>query len=153
MQVMKDTTAKVDLMRAEAVIPKKELLQILEDNPFEHLSSSVHVMDNQRGSGHELAGVSLYSNARGWMAQVNWRAIVDADEITLRVGDGDSGERAYELRDQDHSRLAVGDDDGGDPVSADEVSALVAQSPLAKSWEEDVVGVLKETRERQATVH
>lgn len=152
MRVMNYATAKVDLMRAEAVIPKKELLQILEDNPFEHLSSSVHVMDNQRGSGHELAGVSLYSNARGWMAQVNWRAIVDADEITLRVGDGDSGERAYELRDRDHARLAVGDD-GGDPVSADEVSALVAQSPLAKSWEEDVVGVLKETRERQATVH
>jgi len=29
----------------------------------------------------------------------------------------------------------------------------VAQSALAKSWEEDVVGVLKETRERQATLH
>ena len=139
-------------MSADAVIPKNQLLQILEDSPFEHLSSSVHVMDNQRGSGHELAGVSLYSNARGWMAQVNWRAIVEADEITLRVGDGDSGERAYELRDEHHTRLAVGDE-GGDPVSADEVSALMAQSPLAKSWEEDVVGVLKETRERQATLH
>lgn len=139
-------------MEFDSMIPKEQLLQILEESPFEHLTSSVHVMDNERGSGHELAGVSIYSNARGWTAQVNWRAVVEADEITLRVGDGDSGERAYELRDEHRSRLAVGDEEG-DPVSADEVSALVARSPLAKSWEEDVVGVLKETRERQATLH
>ena len=139
-------------MSTEALIPKNQLLKILQDSPFEHLTSSVHVMDNQRGSGHELAGVSLYSNAKGWTAQVNWRAHIESDEITLRVGDGDSGERAYELRDQHRSRLVVGDE-GRAPVSADEVSALVAQSPLAKSWEEDVVGVLKETRERQATLH
>ncbi|MEX0373881.1 hypothetical protein [Spiribacter pallidus] len=139
-------------MTTDAMIAKEELLQILEESPFEHLTSSVHVMDNQKGKGHELAGVSLYSNARGWMAQVNWRAVIDADEITLRVGDGDSGERAYELRGEDHARLSVEDDDG-DLVSADEISALVARSPLAKSWEEDVVGVLKDTRERQATLH
>ncbi len=139
-------------MSTDAMIPKKKLLEILEDAPFEHLTSSVHVMDTSRSSGHELAGVSLYSNARGWMAQVNWRAVIDADEITLRVGDGDSGERAYELRDETHSRMAVGDD-CGTPVSADEISAMMAQSQLAKSWEEDVVGVLRETRERQATLH
>lgn len=139
-------------MSSDSLIPKEELLRILKDAPFEHLTSSVHVMDTERKSGHELAGVSLYSNARGWMAQVNWRAVIDSDEITLRVGDGDSGERAYELRDEHHSRLAVGDE-GGAPVSADEVSAMMAQSELAKSWEEDVVGVLRETRERQATLH
>ncbi len=139
-------------MNADAMIPKEQLMQILEESPFEHLTSSVHVMDRQRSSGQELAGVSLYSNARGWTAQVNWRAVIDADEITLRVGDGDTGERAYELRDEHRSQLAVGDE-GGSPVSADELSALVAQSALAKSWEEDVVGVLKETRERQATLH
>lgn len=139
-------------MSTESFIPKDKLLKILQDSPFEHLTSSVHVMDNEKGNGHELAGVSLYSNAKGWTAQVNWRAVIDADEITLRVGDGDSGERAYELRDQHRSRLGV-EDEGGSLVSADEVSALVAQSPLAKSWEEDVVGVLKQTRERQATLH
>jgi len=139
-------------MDIDSMIPKEQLLKILEEFPFEHLTSSVHVMDNDQGSGQELAGVSIYSNARGWTAQVNWRAVVEADEITLRVGDGDSGERAYELRDEYRSRLSVGDEEG-DLVSADEVSALVARSPLAKSWEEDVVGVLKETRERQATLH
>jgi hypothetical protein len=143
---------EVKPMNADHRIRKQQLLEILEESPFEHLTSSVHVMDQDRGGRHELAGVSIYSNTRGWMAQVNWRAVVDTDEITLRVGDGDSGERAYELRDERRMRLSV-EDEGGLPVSEDELSALVAQSPLAKSWEEDVVGVLKETRERQATVH
>jgi len=127
-------------------------MQMLEDAPFEHQTSSVHVLDGPVGERHELAGVSIYSNAQGWMAQVNWRAVVDSDEITLRVGDMDSGERPYELRDSHRVRVSI-EDEGGAPVSEDEMSALVAQSPLAKTWEEDVVSVLKESQDRQATVH
>ncbi|MDZ7810205.1 MAG: hypothetical protein U5L11_08720 [Arhodomonas sp.] len=134
-------------------IEKQQLVRMLEDAPFEHLTSSVHVLEeDRRDQRHELAGVSIYSNAQGWMAQINWRAVVDSDEVTLRVGDSASGERAYELRDEQRMQVSV-EDEGGEPVSEDEVSAIVAQSPLAKSWEQDVVGVLKETRERQATVH
>ncbi len=133
-------------------IQKQQLVRMLEDAPFEHMTSTVHVLDGRRDERHELAGVSIYSNAQGWMAQVNWRAVVDSDEITLRVGDADSGERAYELRDEHRIQVSV-EDEGGSPVSEDEVSAIVAQSQLAKSWEQDVVSVLKETRERQATVH
>jgi len=134
-------------------IDKDQLLEVLEAAPFEHLTSSVHVLDaadsNQR---HELAGVSIYSNARGWMAQVNWRAVVESDEITLRVGDSDSGETPYELRDAHRTRISV-EDEGGIPVTEDEMSALVAQSPLAKTWEQDVVSVLKENKDCQATIH
>lgn len=139
-------------MMSTSRIRKQQLLEMLEDAPFEHLTSSVHLLDRFRGEKHELAGVSLYSNADGWMAQVNWRAVIDSDEITLRVGDTDSGERAYELRDAHRTRVRV-EDEGGTPVSDDEVSAICSQSSLAKSWEQDVVNVLKETRERQASVH
>lgn len=134
-------------------IGKNQLLEVLEQAPFEHLSSSVHVIDDaDEADRRELAGVSIYSNARGWMAQVNWRAVVDSDEITLRVGDSDSGERPYELRDASHDKISV-EDEGGIPVSEDEMSALVAQSPLAKSWEQDVVTVLQESQESEATIH
>lgn len=140
-------------MKISHRIDKNQLLEMLEEAPFEHLTSSVHVIDGpQTDQRHELAGVSIYSNARGWMAQVNWRAVVDSDEITLRVGDSDSGERPYELRDAHRVQISV-EDEGGIPVSEDEMSALVAQSPLAKSWEQDVVSVLRETRESQATIH
>lgn len=139
-------------MNSDALISKDNLLQILEENPFEHMDSSVHVMDGGSGKGHELAGVSIYGNARGWTAQINWRAVIHADEITLRVGDGDNGERAYELRDERHARIAVGTADGL-LASADEISAVVAKSKLARSWESDVLSVLRDTRERQATIH
>jgi hypothetical protein len=134
-------------------IPKDQLLRLIEESPFEHQTSSVHLLDaSGQAQRHELAGVSIYSNARGWMAQVNWRAVVDADEITLRVGDAQSGEHAYELRDAERLEIRV-EGEGGDAVSEDELSALVAQTSLAKSWEQDVVNVLKQTRHRQATVH
>lgn len=139
-------------MNADALISKEILLQILEESPFEHMDSSVHVMDSSAGKGHELAGVSIYGNERGWTAQINWRAVIEADEITLRVGDGDTGERAYELRDEHRSRIAVGNADGA-VASPDEISAVVAKSRLARSWESDVLGVLRDTRERQATIH
>jgi hypothetical protein len=77
---------------------------------------------------------------------------VDSDEITLRVGDSDSGERPYELRDASRTKISV-EDEGGIPVSEDEMSALVAQSPLAKSWEQDVVNVLQESQDSEATIH
>jgi hypothetical protein len=135
-------------------IGKNQLLEVLEQAPFEHLSSTVHVIDDtdEADQRRELAGVSIYSNARGWMAQVNWRAVVDSDEITLRVGDSDSGERPYELRDASRTKISV-EDEGGIPVSEDEMSALVAQSPLAKSWEQDVVTVLQDSQESEATIH
>ncbi|MGD8711113.1 MAG: hypothetical protein PVF40_12030 [Ectothiorhodospiraceae bacterium] len=139
-------------MNSRHRIAKQQLVRILDENRFNHLTSSVHVLGTRRAGKHELAGVSIYSNPRGWMAQVNWRAIVDSDEITLRVGDADSGERAYELRDEQRLRVCV-EDEGGTPVSDDEVATLVAQSQLAKSWEQDVVDVLKESQDRQATVH
>lgn len=134
-------------------MPKDQLVRLIEESPFEHQTSSVHVLDApEQAQRHELAGVSIYSNARGWMAQVNWRAVVDADEITLRVGDAQSGEHAYELRDAQRLEIRV-EGEGGDAMSEDEMSALVAQTSLAKSWEQDVVTVLKQTRNRQATVH
>ncbi len=140
-------------MTSKHHIPKEQLVQLLEDTPFEHQTSSVHVLDASReAQRHELAGVSIYSNACGWMAQVNWRAVVDADEITLRVGDTQSGEHAYELRDAERLEIRV-EDEGGAAMTDDEMSALVAQTSLAKSWEQDVVNVLKQTRNRQATVH
>jgi hypothetical protein len=140
-------------MTAKHRIPKDQLLRLIEESPFEHQTSSVHLLDaSGQAQRHELAGVSIYSNARGWMAQVNWRAVVDADEITLRVGDAQSGEHAYELRDAERLEIRV-EGEGGDAVSEDELSALVAQTSLAKSWEQDVVNVLKQTRHRQATVH
>jgi hypothetical protein len=140
-------------MTAKHRIPKEQLLRLIEESPFEHQTSSVHLLDaSGQAQRHELAGVSIYSNARGWMAQVNWRAVVDADEITLRVGDAQSGEHAYELRDAERLEIRV-EGEGGDAVSEDELSALVAQTSLAKSWEQDVVNVLKQTRHRQATVH
>lgn len=150
--VMPTNAESGDLMTQNHRINKDELLREIEEAPFEHQTSSVHVIDGERGDRHELAGVSIYSNARGWMAQVNWRAVVEADEITLRVGDMESGESAYEIRDSDLAPVHV-EDDGGAPVSKDEMSAIVAQTSLAKSWEEDVVGVLKESQTREATVH
>lgn len=139
-------------MHQQNRIRKEHLANVLDESPFEHVTSSVHVLNIQRGEKHELAGVSIYSNHRGWMAQVNWRAVVDVDEITLRVGDLDNGETPYELMDEHRLPIRV-EDEGGSPVSDDELSAIVAQSQLAKSWEQDVVGVLKDSRERQATIH
>ncbi len=134
-------------------MPKDQLVRLIEESPFEHQTSSVHVLAApEQAQRHELAGVSIYSNARGWMAQVNWRAVVDADEITLRVGDAQSGEHAYELRDAERLEVRV-DGEGGDVMSDDEMSALVAQTSLAKCVKQDVVTVLKQTRNRQATVH
>ena len=134
-------------------IRRTQLVRFLEEARFEHLNSAVHVLGTETGGGHELAGVSLYSSPDGWTAQVNWRAIIGSDEITLRVGDADSGEHAYEIRDERSAPLRVVDDDGKRTVSDDEVSVIISQSPLAKAWERDVVTVLKETPERQATVH
>ena len=45
-------------MNAEAMIPKEQLMQILEESPFEHLTSSVHVMDRQSGRIADMAGDS-----------------------------------------------------------------------------------------------
>lgn len=134
-------------------IEKDQLLQLLDEAPFGHVTSSVHVIDSTAEKHHELAGVSLYSNSQGWTAQVNWRAVVETDEITLRVGDTASGERAYELRDEYRDPVRVVDEEQGSPMTDDEVSAIVAQSKLAKAWEQDVVTVLRDTRVRRATLH
>ncbi|MCO6439605.1 MAG: hypothetical protein J5I81_00690 [Nitrococcus mobilis] len=134
-------------------IEKGKLLRLLDEVPFGHVTSSVHVIDTATAKRHELAGVSLYSNSRGWTAQVNWWAVVETDEITLRVGDIASGERAYELRDEYRDPVHVVDEEQGSPMTDEEVSAIVAQSKLAKAWEQDVVTVLKDTRVRRATLH
>ncbi|MDN5848504.1 MAG: hypothetical protein L0H63_02550 [Nitrococcus sp.] len=113
-------------------IEKDKLLRLLNEVPFGHVTSSVHVIDTATAKRHELAGVSLYSNSRGWTAQVNWRAVVETDEITLRVGDTASGERAYELRDEYSDPVHVVDVEQGSAMTDDEVSASLPSPSLPR---------------------
>lgn len=138
-------------MKHQQTIGKEEFVRLLEETPFEHLTSSVHVMDLDSAEEHYLAGVSLYSNRTGWTAQINWLAVVGSENVTIRVGDADQGEPAYEIRDQDRNPLRVVD--GNMFVSEDEMANIVAKSALAQVWEQDAVDVLRESAGHQATLH
>jgi len=138
-------------MKHQQTIRKEQFVRLLEETPFEHLTSSVHVMNLDSSEEHYLAGVSLYSNSTGWMAQINWQAVVGEENVTIRVGDAEQGEPAYEIRDQNRNPLRVVD--GNTFVSDDEMANIVSKSALAQVWERDAVDVLRESAGHQATVH